>query len=106
MFGTAFVRLAHGGKMPKGDPVAMRVAALGSAICMPFFSFMLSVVGCRTAGEGSLWGLAIAFFLDCGLNLPFSFFEERPFALFAIGRGYHMVSLCLIGAVLGTLCGS
>ena len=99
------MQLAHNGKMPEPDLRAMRAAALGTAIAIPFFSFMLSVVECKSAGEGALWGLSFGFFFDSGLNVSHSFFEDRPFALFVLHRGYHIFSLSLIGAVLGALCG-
>lgn len=105
LFGTAFVRLAHKGRMPEPDMVAMRVALCGTVACMPFFSFILGVVGCRTAGQGSLWGLSLGVFFDGGINLPHSFFEDRPFALFLLHRGYHVISLTAVGAILGALCG-
>lgn len=105
MFGNAFIRLAHGGRMPEPDLIAMRVAMLGTVICMPFFSFLLGVVGCKTAGQGSLWGLSFGILFDCGINMPHSFFEDRPFALFLLHRGYHVVSLTAIGAILAALCG-
>lgn len=99
------MKLAHGGRSPDPAPTAIKAAILGTLIAMPFFSFMLSVVGCRTPGEGSLWGFAFGLFFDGGLNASHSFFEEKPFALFALHRGYHVTSLSLIGAVLGALCG-
>lgn len=105
IFGNAFMRLAHGGHKAEPDAVAMKAAVLGSLIAMPFFAFMLSVVRCRTPGEGSLWGFAFGLFFDGGLNASHSFFEDRPFALFVLHRGYHIVSLSLIGTVLGALCG-
>lgn len=92
--------------MPNPDPQAMMAAAIGSAIALPFFSFILSVVGCGTAGEGALWGLAFGLFFDSGLNVSHSFFEDRPFALFVLHRGYHVASLSLIGTILGKLCGA
>lgn len=70
-----------------------------------FFSFILKIAGCETAGEGALWGLAFGLFFDSGMNASHSFFEHRPFALFAIHRGYHAVGLSLVGAILGQLCG-
>lgn len=90
--------------MPKPDPRAMLAAAVGTAVAIPFFSFVLGVLNCRSSGEGALWGIAFAFFLDSGLNVSHSFFEERPFALYVLHRGYHIVSLSLIGAVLGYFC--
>lgn len=107
MFGRAFLDLAFGPKKkPKGDPMALVAAAVGTAIAMPFFCFILSVAGCRSAGEGALWGAALGLFFDAGMNVSHNFFEDRPFALFVLHRGYHAVSLTLIGAVLGALCGS
>lgn len=90
--------------MPPPDTTAMKAAALGTLTAMPFFSFMLSVFNCQTAGEGALWGIAFGFFLDAGLNIPHTFFEERPFALFILHRGYHIASLGIVGTVLGTMC--
>lgn len=84
----------------------MAAAALGTAIALPFFSFLLGVADCRTPGEGALWGLGVGFFLDSGLNVSHSFFEDRPFALFVLHRGYHITSLTIIGAMLGLLCGA
>jgi len=67
----------------------MAAASLGTAISIPFFSFMLSVAGCQTAGEGALWGIGFGLFFDSGLNVSHSFFEDRPFALFVLHRGYR-----------------
>lgn len=75
-------------------------------MALPFFSFLLGVADCRTPGEGAIWGLAVGVFLDSGLNASHSFFEDRPFALFLLHRGYHITSLTIIGAMLGLLCGS
>lgn len=72
--------------------------------CM-FFSFLLGVIGCQTAFEGALWGLAFGLFFDSGMNASHSFFEQRPFELFLIHRGCNAVSLTLVGAVLGACCG-
>lgn len=105
LFGRAFLRLAHNNKQPTPDPQAMLAAAFGTTLAMPFFSLLLAVVDARTPGEAALWGLALGFFLDAGLNLPHSFFEHRPFALYVLHRGYHLVSLTLCGAMLGALCG-
>lgn len=105
VFGSAFVRLALRGKIPtKPDPRAMFAACVGTATAIPFFSFLLRVANCRSAGEGALWGLAFGVFFDSGLNASHCFFENRPFALFVLHRGYHSVSLAVIGAVLGRLC--
>ncbi|KAI0563602.1 hypothetical protein FGB62_37g32 [Gracilaria domingensis] len=94
------------GKTPvKPDPRAMFAAVLGTATAIPFFSFLLRVANCRGAGEGALWGMAFGIFFDSGLNASHSFFENRPFALFVLHRGYHCVSLVLVGAILGRLCG-
>lgn len=92
--------------MPKPDPRAMAAAALGTAAAMPFFCLLLAVADCKTPGEGALWGLGLAFFFDSGLNASHGFFEDRPFALFVLHRGYHIVSLTIIGALLALLCGN
>ncbi|CAN8070864.1 unnamed protein product [Agarophyton chilense] len=106
VFGKAFIQLALKGKLPsKPDPRAMFAAVFGTATAIPFFSFLLRVANCRGGGEGALWGLAFGVFFDSGLNASHSFFENRPFALFVLHRGYHCVSLALVGAVLGRLCG-
>lgn len=89
---------------PAGTDVAMRAAMLGTLISMPFFSYMLRVVDCRSSGQGALWGLAVAVCLDSGLNVSHGLFEDRPFALFVLHRGYHIVSLTLVGCLLGLLC--
>lgn len=104
-FGRAFLRIAHPGKSPKPDPRAMGSAIIGTIISMPFFVMLLAAVDARSAGEAALWGLALGFFFDTGLNVSHGFFEDRPFALFVMHRGYHLVSLTLIGAMLGALCG-
>lgn len=105
VFGNAFIRLAHKGRAPEPDPKAMMAAALGSAIAMPFFSFLLSVVEPLSTGEGALWGFAFGFFFDSGLNVSHSFFEDRPFPLYVLHRGYHIASLTIIGGALVMLCG-
>lgn len=104
VFGRAFLRLAHNGKQQAPDPRAMAAAAIGTAVAMPFFCMLLAVVDARTPGEAALWGLGLAFFFDAGLNVSHSFFEDRPFALFVLHRGYHLVSLTLVGALLGGIC--
>lgn len=105
LFGKAFIRLAHRGKQQKPDSRALAIAAMGSAIAMPFFCFILSVASCQSLGEGMLWGAAFGLFFDSGLNVSHSFFENRPFALFVLHRGYHACSLMLVGGALGAFCG-
>lgn len=83
----------------------MAASAIGTAIAMPFFCILLAVVDARTPGEAALWGLGLALLFDAGLNVSHSFFEDRPFALFVLHRGYHLVSLTLVGALLGGICG-
>lgn len=72
----------------------------------PFFSFVLNAVDCRTPVEGALWGLAFGLFFDTGLNASHTFFESRPFELFAIHRGCHAISLIATGAILAKVCGA
>lgn len=89
--------------MPEPDANAMTAAAVGSLLSMPFYAFLLKAVGCSTASSGALWGFVLGVFFDAGLNLPHSFFEDRPFKLFLVHRGYHVCSLMLIGGLLGAL---
>ncbi len=108
MFGNQFLHLAFPKRkgLPNPDPMAMVAASLGTAIAMPFFCFLLKVANVTSAGEGALWGAALGVFFDGGMNASHNFFEERPFALFVLHRGYHAFSLICIGLVLGALCGA
>lgn len=76
----------------------------GAILAVPFFVMLLRKVECPSANEGLLWGIAFGLF-DLGLNASHYLFEKRPFELFLIHRGYHLLSLCVIGYVLGFLCG-
>lgn len=107
LFGNAFIRLAHPKTKlsdVKPDNLAMASAAVGTFMSMPFFCFLLSIARVAGPGEGMLWGAAVALIFDTGLNLPHSFFEARPFALFVMHRAEHAISLMMSGAVLGALC--
>lgn len=108
VFGNAFIKLAHPQLKPgemKADPKAMQAAMLGSAMAMPVFCFLLSVVRPETRFEGSLWGAMVALLLDGGLNISHNLFEKRPFALTVIHTGYHAISLWVVGLVLVSVCG-
>lgn len=72
-------------------------------MAIPFFLLILRLSNCQTVFEGMLWGLAVALF-DLGLNASHDLFESRAFELFLIHRGFHALSLILIGAVLPALC--
>eukprot|EP00171_Calliarthron_tuberculosum_P013565 IDg13565t1 len=98
--------LAHPEKKGKvqQDPTAMKAAALGTAISMPLFCYLLGVARVQSAGEGALWGFFLALFFDAGLNGSHNIFERRPIALTVIHCGYHAMSLLFVGAVLGGLC--
>lgn len=78
--------------------------AIGGAMSLPLFIIVISAAGCQSWYEGALWGLGFGFF-DLGLNASHTFFEKRPFELFVVHRGYHIMSLTTIGALLGFLCG-
>jgi Protein of unknown function (DUF1761) len=107
LFSEPFMRLAFPGKKrPKRrENEGMALAFLGSLVHVPVLCFLLGVVGARNAGEGALWGLALAL-LDAGLHACHHAFENRPFGLYVMHQSYHTVSLILTGAVLGALFGS
>ncbi|CAN8070866.1 unnamed protein product [Agarophyton chilense] len=107
VFGATSKRLAFGRRRRnKLTQQGIITSVLGSIFSFSFFSFILHIVKCKGAVDGALWGLALGFFFDSGLNVSHSFFEKRPFALFLVHRGCHAVSLTLAGIVLGLLCGN
>lgn len=88
---------------PPSNTDAYIALAVGTVMYIPPFLFCLTKAGCETWHEGALWGLAFGLF-DLGMNAAHSFFENRSFLLNLIHRGYHTVSLTLIGAILPLLC--
>jgi hypothetical protein len=104
LFGKGFVKYAFRSKSPEPNLRALAAAATGSLLQSPFILFYLSAVGVRNANEGCVYGFALGFF-DCALHLSHGLFENRPFQLFVIHQGYHIVSLIVTCSILGAIFG-
>lgn len=106
MFEPQFQKLAYGWRpKPQSNTDGFTALAVGGVMSLPLFLIALSIADCQSWYEGALWGLGFGLF-DLGLNASHPFFEKRPFQLYLVHRGYHSVSLTMIGALLGLLCGS
>ena len=77
-------------------------STLGAIIALPVFNFFLQIVGAETWASGAAWGVVFALF-DAGMHAPHIWFEARPFGLYLIHQGYHLVTLVTVGAFFATV---
>jgi hypothetical protein len=86
--------------MKKGSPVVIFGVSLVAAFLIAL-NLALFLGPAATAGSGALAGFLAGFFW-VGLAFAITYlFERRPFSLFAINAGYHVVSFTIMGLIIG-----
>jgi hypothetical protein len=94
---------ATGGESPAGTPAVLVVQVLGSLV----MAYVLAQVSGHYA-DADLWsGALIGILMWVGfvltLTLSMTLLERQPMVSFYIVSGYHLVSLAVMGAIIGAM---
>lgn len=86
----------------KGAPTGYMIATFCSIITCYVLAVFLKSTNSVTTIQGIQTGLWISFGFISTAALVTSTFSATPFRLFLINYGYHVVSMTIAGAILGT----
>lgn len=103
LYGNTWVKLIgkNMDELKKGSNNAYLYVSLGSFIEAFVLANVLKQIGTRDLVSGALWGLLIWLGFVATTMAANYMFASRPQKLYLIDTGYHLVSLLVMGAVLG-----
>ena len=84
-----------------GARIGYLVAAVSSLVMAAVLALVLKSCGTDSLAEGALIGLVVGIGFVATTTAVNSVFAARPRELFLIDTGYHVLSLVLVGALLG-----
>ncbi len=88
-------------QMKKDMPVAMLGMLLVLLFKVYILSTFLQIMGVTDALTGAQYGLWLGVGFIATSFTDSLFFERKPLKLYIINVGYHMVSMAVMGAILG-----
>ncbi len=92
------------GKTPetqgRPSPVNFLIAFVAAAIEAFFLAFLMKAMGATTVSGGLLAGLIVWLGFVATTSLAIGTFEGKPYLVWVIENGAHLVTLLLIGVVL------
>ena len=99
-------RWQEGGGLQRGPsemPSALAVQGIGSLVMAWVLAQVIGHYGATGAVDGALVGFLMWLGFVVTIMLPGVMFEKRPMSFFAIYSGYQLVTLVVMGAILGAL---
>ena len=102
-FGKTWMKFV--GKKPKDLKKNLSTAYIGSLISAIVMALILTAfinfAGAAGIGGGALVGLLAWLGFVASTNLVNSIFSDRPAQLYFIDMGYHLISLIIMGGIIG-----
>lgn len=85
------------------SPMLYVITAVGAFVSAITLDWLISLAGARTLAGGAIIGLYAGLGFVAPAILSDNLFNERPFKLYLIVAGFPVVSLLLMGAIIGAL---
>jgi uncharacterized protein DUF1761 len=85
------------------SPMLYVITAVGALVSAITLDWLISLAGASTLSGGAIIGLYAGLGFVAPAILSDNLFNERPFKLYLIVAGFPVVSLLLMGAIIGAL---
>lgn len=102
MFGKMWMQLSHiQQKDCKQSPWTLLYGFLVSLVIAYFLAFFAGALGVSTAGEGAMLGFYFWLSFIATTQISGVIWSQRPWKLFLLDTGYKLVTMVVMGGVIG-----